>query len=107
MGVMIMVMMHHHHYHHHHHRNAILVAVALSISSCRSRGWKVTTVTRTGCVWDEILVTVDGFGAAMWEKCAQSHGFGMFGPVRGGEYLGGVSAKQETGSYMGVRTASH
>ncbi|CAE7677150.1 unnamed protein product [Symbiodinium microadriaticum] len=30
----------------------------------------------TGCVWDEILVTVDGFGAAMWEKYARSQGFG-------------------------------
>ena len=44
---------------------------------------------KMGCVWDEILVTVDGFGAATWEKYAQSQGFGIFGPGRGGGYHGG------------------
>ena len=34
-------------------------------------------------MWDEILVTADGLGAAMWEKCTQPQGFGMFGPGRG------------------------
>ena len=45
------------------------------LHSWRSPGWKVSTVTRIGCVWDEFLVTVDGFGAAMW---------GIFGPGRAG-----------------------
>ena len=45
---------------------------------------------RIGCVWDEILVTVDGCSAAMWEKYAQ--GFGIFGPGRGGGGGGGASA---------------
>ena len=40
----------------------------------------MSTVTRVRCVWDEILATVDGFEAAMREKCAQSQGCGMFGP---------------------------
>ena len=40
-----------------------------------SESW-VPTVTTIGCDWDEILVTVYGFGAARWEKCAQSRGFG-------------------------------
>ena len=34
------------------------------------------TVTAIGCLSDEILVTVYGFRAARWEKCAQSQGFG-------------------------------
>ena len=33
--------------------------------------------------WDAILVTVVAFGALMWEKCAQSHSFGL-GRVGGG-----------------------
>ena len=37
-------------------RNAILVTVACLIASCRSRGWKVSTVTRIGCVWEELMV---------------------------------------------------
>ena len=41
----------------------LLVTVACSIPAWQSPGWKVSTVTRIGCVWDEILVTVDGFGA--------------------------------------------
>ena len=40
------------------------------------------TVTRVGYVWDEILVKVDGLGAARREKCAQSQGFDQ--GVRGG-----------------------
>ena len=42
-------------------------------------------------VWDEILVTVDGFEGFMWEKHAQSQSFGIFGPGRagGGGYHGG------------------
>ena len=46
-------------------RNGILASVAFVTPSCRNRGWTVPTVTRIGCVWDETLVTVDGFGAAM------------------------------------------
>ena len=49
------------------------------------------TATRIGCVRDEILVTFDGFGAAMSEKSAQSQGFGVFGPGRAGG-AGGVCA---------------
>ena len=66
-------------------RDAILVTLACSIPSWQSPpGWKASTVTRIGCVWGEILGTVDGFGAAMWEKCTQSQGFGIFGPGRAG-----------------------
>ena len=57
-------------------------------------------------------MTVDGFGAARWEKSAQSQGFGIFGPGRagwgcgGGEGGGGGgSANREPGSYM-VNTAA-
>ena len=39
--------------------------------------WKVSTVTRMGCVWEEILATVDGFGAPKREKRAQLQGFGV------------------------------
>ena len=45
------------------------------------------TVTKIGCVWEEILVTVDGIGAAIRKKCALSQGFGLSGP---GEQGGGV-----------------
>ena len=41
-------------------------------------------------------MTVDGFGAATWEKYAQSQGFGIIGPGGGG----GGSANREPGSYM-------
>ena len=34
-------------------------------------------------------MTVDGFGAARWEKSAQSQGFGIFGPGRAGWGCGG------------------
>ena len=51
--------------------------------------------------WDAILVTVVAFGALMWEKCAQSHSFGL-GRVGGGGYhwVGGGSANREPGSYI-------
>ena len=61
-------------------RNAILAALTFLIPSCRSRGWKVSTVTRIECVWNEILVTVDGFGAAMWGEARTVTGIGTFGP---------------------------
>ena len=54
----------------------------------------MSTVTRIGCAWGEILVTVDGFGSALWEKGAQSQGFGMRGIPCG---RGGGSANPETG----------
>ena len=38
--------------------------------------------------WDAILVTVVAFGARMWQKCAQSHSFGL-GRVGGGDTIGG------------------
>ena len=51
--------------------------------------------------WGAILVTVVAFGALMWEKCAQSHSFGL-GRVGGGGYHwgGGGSANREPGSYL-------
>ena len=73
------------------------MTVALSIPSWQSPGWKVSTVTSIGCVWDEILVTADGFGAAMREKCAQSQGFGIFGLGRAG---GGYHGEGSRGSAM-------
>ena len=53
--------------------------------------------------WDAILVTVVAFGALMWEKCAQSHSFGL-GRVGGGGGIPlgggrGGSANPEPGSY--------
>ena len=69
----------------------------------------MSTVTRIECVWDEILVTSDGFGAAMWEKCAQSQEFGIFGPWRAGGEGGSVNREpgskknkfSELGSHLG------
>ena len=46
--------------------------------------------------WDAILVTVVAFGALMWEKCAQSHSFGL-GRVGGGIPLGGGVGEPRTG----------
>ena len=43
---------------------------------------KNCTVTRIGRLWDAILVTDDGFGALMCQKCAQSQ-------IRLGEWAGG------------------
>ena len=47
------------------------------------------TVARIGHVWEEILVTVDGFGAAICNKCTQSQGFGLSGtgPGRRGDTI--------------------
>ena len=43
------------------------------------------TVARIGQVWEEILVTVDGFGAAICKKCTQSTGiWSVLEPGRGG-----------------------
>ena len=39
--------------------------------------------------WGAILVTVVAFGALMWEKCAQSHSFGLGRVGGGGIPLGG------------------
>ena len=50
-----------------------------------------------------VLVTVDGFVAAMWEKHAQSQGFGIFGPGRAGGGIlweGSANANREPGSYL-------
>ena len=52
--------------------------------------------------WDAILVTVVAFGALMWEKCAQSHSFGLGRVGGGGDTVGGGrggSANPEPGSY--------
>ena len=43
---------------------------------------KKCTVTRIGRLWDAILVTDDGFGTLMCQKCAQSQ-------IRLGEWAGG------------------
>ena len=44
--------------------------------------------------WGAILVTVVAFGALMWEKCAQSHSFGL-GRVRGrGDTIGGGGGRR-------------
>ena len=54
---------------------------------------KNCTVTRIGRLWDAILVTDDGFGALMCQKCVQSQ-------IRLGEWAGGGgSANREPGSY--------
>ena len=45
--------------------------------------------------WDAILVTVVGFGALMWKKCAQWGGWGG-----GYHWRGGGSANREPGSYI-------
>ena len=68
---------------------AILVTVVFSMPSWHSPGWKVSTVTRIGCVWDEILVTVDALEPV--EKCAQSQGVGIWAWRGGGrDTIGGV-----------------
>ena len=56
---------------------------------------KNCTVTRIGRLWDAILVTDDGFGALMCQKCVQSQ-------IRLGEWGRGAgrSANREPGSYM-------
>ena len=44
-------------------------------------------------------MTVDGFGAAMWEKCGQSQGFGIFGPGCAGGWgntMGGGGRRTES-----------
>ena len=47
--------------------------------------------------WDAILVTVVAFGALMWEKCAQSHSFGLGRVGGGGIPLGGGVGEPRTG----------
>ena len=58
-------------------------------------------------------MTVDGFGAAKWRKCAQSQGFGLSGTGPweeggGGHTIGGGGgpANRQPGSYMDPYTAS-
>ena len=75
------------------------MTVGFSIPSWESPGSKVSVVTRIGCVWDEILVTVDGLGAAMREKYTQAQGFGIFGLGR--TMVGGGVG--EPRSYMSPR----
>ena len=41
---------------------------------------------RSGVFGKRILVTVDGFGAAIWKKCAQSQGFGLSVSGTGGKW---------------------
>ena len=45
-------------------------------------------------------MTVDGFAAALWEKCTQSQGFGISGPGRAGrgvDTMGGGIGEPRTG----------
>ena len=78
-----------------------------------NRAGKNCTVTRIGRLWDAILVTDDGFGALMCQKCAQSQ-------IRLGEWaggggipLGGGGRRTEnrdqmcTASYMHIRKNVH
>ena len=56
---------------------------------------KNCTVTRTGRLWDAILVTDDGFGALMCQKRAQSQiRLGEWG--RGGYHWGGGVGEPRT-----------
>ena len=53
-------------------------------------------------------MTVDGFGAAMWERCAQSQGFGIFGPRHAGGGIplregGGGGRRTENRDHTGIR----
>ena len=92
---------HHHHHHHRHHHDAPFLGQLPQeagpigtppgdnciFNTLMAESWLESVHchkdrARIGCVWDDILVTVDGFGAAMWEKYAQSQGFGIFGPGR-------------------------
>ena len=55
------------------HRNAILVTDASSILPWHSPWWKVSSVPKSRCVWDEILVTVGGYLLPpCGKKCARS-----------------------------------
>ena len=63
-----------------------LTAWVASCESCR----KNCTVTRIGRLWDAILVTDDGFGALMCQKCVQSQiRLGEWGGGGGGDTIGG------------------
>ena len=55
----------------------------------------------SGVFGKKSLVTVDGFGAAMWKKCKQLQGFGLAGSGPGGgiPYGGG---NREAASYIDV-----
>ena len=74
----------HHHHHHHHHRHAHHHDVPFLGQLPQEAGPRGTApgdscmFKRIGCVWDQILVTAHGFGAAMWEEYGQSRGFGIF-----------------------------
>ena len=46
-------------------KNVLLLTIAFFIRSGRIRGREVSTVTRTGCAWDEILVTVQSESACL------------------------------------------
>ena len=56
-------------------------------------------------------MTVDGFGAAVWEKYAQSQGFSIFGPGRAWReciaWGGGGSANREKGFVRGPQAPIH
>ena len=49
--------------------------------------WELSKVTRMGRLWDAILVTDDGFGALMCNKCAQSRRFGLGSGGDGGDTI--------------------
>ena len=50
--------------------------------------------------WGAILVTVVAFGALMWEKCAQSHSFGLGRVGGGGIPLGGGGRRTENRDHI-------
>ena len=64
---------------------------------------KNCTVTRIGRLCDAILVTDDGFGALMCQKCAQSQAGGGGDTIGGG----GGSANREPGSFLHVCIYTH
>ena len=58
---------------------------------------KNCTVTRIGRLWDAILVTDDGFGALMCQKCAQSQI--RLGEWGGGDTIGGGGGGRRTENF--------
>ena len=50
--------------------------------------------------WGAILVTVVAFGALMWEKCAQSHSFGLGRVGGGGYHWGGGGRRTENRDHI-------
>ena len=61
---------------------------------------KICTVTRIGRLWDAILVTDDGFGALMCQKCVQSQiRLGEWGKGEG-DTIGGGGRRTENRDHI-------